>query len=205
MNLEVIFKELVQYYTNNHLLINELWDNINSNYSQKNRHYHNLDHLENLYKKLYPYRDKFKNWNIVLLSIFYHDIIYNTLKSDNEEKSAQAALKSLTTIQIPQSEIDICVEMILATKKHSVSNNLDINYFTDADLSILGANWEEYEQYFKNVRKEYWFYPSFLYHPGRKKILQHFLSMERIFKTEEFFDLYEYPARTNIQREIDLL
>ncbi|MFD2921463.1 hypothetical protein ACFS6H_17175 [Terrimonas rubra] len=101
--------------------------------------------------------------------------------------------------------ISNCAAQILATKAHQASTDPDTNYFTDADLSILGQPWEVYETYYKNVRKEYAMYPDFLYNPGRKKVLQHFLSMDRIFKTNHFFGLLEAPARANLQREWTLL
>jgi predicted metal-dependent HD superfamily phosphohydrolase len=91
----------------------------------------------------------------------------------------------------------------MATKGHTFSDDPDTNLFTDADLSVLGKPWPTYEAYFKNVRKEYAIYPDFLYKPGRKKVLQHFLTMPRIFKTEYFYDAYESNARENITRELE--
>jgi predicted metal-dependent HD superfamily phosphohydrolase len=52
------------------------------------------------------------------------------------------------------------------------------------------------------VRREYSIYPDLLYKPGRKKVLQHFLNMEHIFKTIHFYTLYEQNARNNLNREI---
>ena len=37
------------------------------------------------------------------------------------------------------------------------------------------------------------------------KALQHFLTMENIFKTEYFYQKFEETARKNIQKEIELL
>ena len=62
-----------------------------------------------------------------------------------------------------------------------------------------------YDTYCQQVRKEYSIYPDFLYKPGRKKVLEHFLNMERIFKTTYFFDLYEAQARENLRRELSSL
>ena len=87
-------------------------------------------------------------------------------------------------VSAPQETIVLCKEQILATKSHVKSTDSDTNFFTDADLSVLGQSWEVYSIYYKNVRKEYSIYPDLLYNPGRKKVLQHFLSMARIFKTE---------------------
>ena len=79
------------------------------------------------------------------------------------------------------------------------------NFLLDADLAILGKDWETYENYIKQIRKEYSIYPDFLYNLGRKKILIHFLEFEEIFKTEHFKAKYEKIARENIQKEISML
>jgi predicted metal-dependent HD superfamily phosphohydrolase len=95
--------------------------------------------------------------------------------------------------------------MIIATNGHEVSQNVDVNYFTDADLSILGAPPAEYEQYTKDVRKEYSIYPDILYKPGRKKVLKHFMEMPTLFKTEFFRNRLESQARSNIAWEMEAL
>lgn len=73
------------------------------------------------------------------------------------------------------------------------------------DLKILSKDWEDYSIYFQQIRKEYSIYPDFLYNPGRKKALQHFLEHDYIYQTETFRNLYERQAKRNIQKEIDLL
>ncbi|MDX2245424.1 MAG: hypothetical protein SF052_01505 [Bacteroidia bacterium] len=83
-----------------------------------------------------------------------------------------------------------------------MSPDNDTNLFTDADLSILGQKREIYHAYSTNVRKEYAIYPDILYNPGRKKVLQHFLAMEQIFKTPHFQEKYEAQARANLEEEL---
>lgn len=93
-------------------------------------------------------------------------------------------------------------EQILATKSHKKSDDEDTNFLLDADLSILGKSPQVYLEYTKQIRKEYSIYPDFLYKPGRKKVLQHFLALENIFKTEYFKNKYESQARENIEFEL---
>jgi predicted metal-dependent HD superfamily phosphohydrolase len=188
--------------TGNKKLIEKLLAEIVQQYSKSNRHYHNLAHLESLYSNLLGVADKINDWQIILLSIAYHDIVYNTHKQDNEEKSAQLARSRLTQIGLSSTKIETCCSQILATKGHSISIDSDTNYFTDADLSVLGTSEAIYNEYKKAIRKEYKFYPEFLYNPGRKKVLAHFLSMPRIYKTEYFFNRCETEARANIQQEL---
>lgn len=203
--LKETFKKLLESYTNNSILINELWNEIECRYSSKKRFYHTLQHLENLLTQLTEVKGKIKNWDIILFTLFYHDLIYNPIKSDNEEKSAELAQKRMLQISLSNEDIELCKNQISATKSHNISPNTDTNYFTDADLCVLGQSWQLYSMYFKNVRKEYSIYPDFLYNPGRKKVLKHFLAMDKIFKTDYFFDKFERQARLNLEEELKLL
>lgn len=203
--LKETFIELLTNYTDNESLKNELWTEIDKNYSSKKRHYHTLEHLNNLLYQLTAVKSEIKNWETILFTLFYHDIIYNSLKSDNEEKSAELAEKRMKQIPVSKDKIELCKKQILATKSHIKSTDSDTNYFTDADLSVLGQNWETYLLYCKNVRKEYSIYPTLVYNPGRKKVLNHFLSMDRIFKTDFFYNKFELQAKQNLQQEIESL
>ncbi len=204
-NLKEIFSNLLINYTTNSSLINELWDEVEKNYSGKKRHYHTLLHLDNLFTSLTEVKSEIQYWESTLFTLFYHDIIYTTLKSDNEENSALLAEKRMQQLSVSNDIIERCKNQILATKSHSKSTDSDTNYFTDADLSVLGQPWEIYSLYYKNVRKEYAIYPDFIYNPGRKKVIQHFLSMNSIFKTDYFYNKYEKVAKENLMKELSYL
>lgn len=201
--LKDVFYNLLGEYTSDNTVITSCWEEIEKSYGNKKRHYHNLLHLENLFAELIRHKDQIAQWNVTLFALFYHDVVYNTLKQDNEERSAVLAAKRLSALNVPPKEIELCVEMINATKGHDFSANADVNLFTDADLSILGKDWEVYKIYFENIRKEYAIYPDLIYKPGRKKVLQHFLAMKSIFKTEAFYGKYEKAARENLERELN--
>jgi predicted metal-dependent HD superfamily phosphohydrolase len=203
--LKETFIQLIGNYTTDARLGTQLWNEIETNYSNKKRHYHTLTHLENLLQQLLAVKTKIKDWDTVLFTLYYHDIIYNPLKTTNEEKSAEFAQNRMQLAGIPQPIIDNCVNQILATKKHILSTDSDTNFFTDADLCILGQPWEMYEQYYKQVRKEYTLYPELIYNPGRKKVLQHFLQMKPIFKTDYFFEHFEGQAKENLEKELQQL
>lgn len=203
--LKQTFIALLTKYTNDQDLIAELWAEIERNYSDKKRHYHNLSHLENLLQQLTEVKPQIKDWEVVLFSLYYHDVIYNSLKSDNEQKSAELAEKRMKSIGISLEIIERCKAQIMATKAHFVSENEDTNFFTDADLFVLGQSWEMYSEYYQNVRKEYAIYPDLIYNAGRKKVLKHFLGMERIFKTDYFYLKFEQQARVNLEKELTIL
>lgn len=201
--LKETFFNLLSDYRAEEVLISKFWNEIEQHHSSKNRHYHTLSHLENLLIELTEVKHIIDHWDTILFTLFYHDIVYNATKSDNEEKSAEFAAERMSQINVPELIIGNCVDQILATQKHLSNNISDTNYFLDADLSILGQDLEVYTTYFQNVRKEYSIYPNFLYKPGRKKALKHFLNMERIFKTDHFFGKFEFKAKSNLAYEFD--
>jgi hypothetical protein len=83
--------------------------------------------------------------------------------------------------------------MFLKLESKAVGNILSLRKLQD---------WETYLDYCQKVRKEYSIYPDLLYNLGRRKVLEHFLQMKMIFKTEAFFNRFEQNARQNIGREI---
>ncbi|MBP1165330.1 putative metal-dependent HD superfamily phosphohydrolase [Chryseobacterium sp. PvR013] len=205
MNLNQQFEQLCSSLTNDLQLINSLWKEIETRYSEKGRHYHNLFHLENMFHELEAVKANISDFTAVSFSVFYHDIIYDATSKSNEEKSAVKAEKRLSEIHVNNDKISIISEQILATKSHQQSDHADTNYLLDADLSVLGKDFKTYMEYTQNIRREYSIYPDFLYKPGRKKVLKHFLELESIFKTEYFKEKYETQSKENIKAEILLL
>jgi predicted metal-dependent HD superfamily phosphohydrolase len=181
-----------------------LWTVLQTAYSSKNRHYHNLLHLENLLKELEPLKETISNWNLTILCIGYHDLVYNSKRSDNEEKSAEAFVADLRQ-HMDVASIEQGRTIILATKGHAKTQDTDTDLFTDADLSILGASPESYQLYSRQIRSEYSIYPDFLYRKGRRQVLQHFLDMDAIYKTSYFREKYEKAARLNLTNELGSL
>lgn len=203
--IEEHFKTELRKLEASESLIVKLWDEIVTNYSASSRHYHTMAHLNSMIQTLLPVRNKILDWQIVVCSIAYHDIIYNPLRKDNESKSAAFAEKRLALLGLPSSFREKCAMQILATKNHQVNEDGDTNYFTDADLAILGSDSGSYAVYTNQIRKEYSYYPDIIYKPGRRKVLQHFLQMETIFKTKHFGERYEEQARSNLTNELQLL
>jgi len=202
MILKDRFESLCLNFAEDKILIKKFWTEIEKNYSRKSRHYHNLQHLETLFEEIEHVKDKIKNFNTISFSIFYHDVIYDATSKLNEEKSADVAKERLEILGLNNEDLQQVYEQILATKSHQKSENEDANFLLDADLSVLGKTSEVYSEYTKQIRKEYSIYPDFLYKPGRKKVLQHFLELESIFKTEFFRNKYEIQARENIEYEL---
>ena len=200
--MKTVFTNLTAHYTSNPKLSEQLWNEVKTAYSNQKRYYHNLHHLEHLLNELSAVKEKIHDWNVLLFSLFYHDLVYNPLRRDNEERSIIITENRLATIDVPSDKIDACKKQILATKAHEKTEDNDTNFFIDADLSILGQDWNGYQNYVADIRKEYSLYADNLYYPGRKAVVQHFLQTDRIFKTDYFFEKYETQARQNLQHEL---
>jgi len=205
MNLRDYFFQLCSHFNQNKMLINQFWLEIEKKYTEKGRHYHNLTHLENMFSELELANDRITSFTNISFSVFYHDVIYDASSKLNEEKSTEFAKLRLEKLGVNKIDIEEVYEQILATKSHQKSGNYDTNYLLDVDLSILGKDIESYVKYTQQIRKEYSIYPDFLYKPGRRKVLHHFLELESIFKTEYFKAKYENQARKNIEFEIGQL
>lgn len=197
------FLHLVNKYSRDKELANNLWLEIFTKYSEPKRHYHTIAHLETIIMELKEVKDKIEDWDTTLFAVFYHDIIYKASNNTNEADSAKLATLRLTEIAYPSEKITKCSNMILNTKSHERSEDSDTNYLTDADLAILGSNPYDYQKYTEQIREEYSIYPNFMYNNGRKKALVHFLQMTVIYKTEHFFKEYEKQARINLANELE--
>lgn len=204
--LEHNWYSLASNYADNTLAAS-LFEDIKTHYSSKKRHYHNLSHLYKMLQQLEDYATEIKDLDSLKFSIWYHDIIYKSTNKDNEEQSALFAEKALTTTTFNHEKILNVKKLILSTKKHEliITENTDNAYLLDLDLSILGTDWNIYQQYIKNIRKEYKIYPNFMYNPGRKKVLKHFLERDTLYFTNVFKLKFEKQARENLKREIDIL
>lgn len=188
-------------FSQDSILTDLLWRKIESKYNAGSRYYHTLDHLDHVTKMLLPFKEAFSNWDVITFAIAYHDVVYKPIRNDNEERSSAFAADALGRLGVDDGYIKRCQELIMATQAHKPADD-ETNLFTDADLSILGSDPASYDLYSKNVRKEYGIFPDLIYNPGRKKVLEHFLSMDVIFKTPEFRGSLENQARENLQREL---
>jgi predicted metal-dependent HD superfamily phosphohydrolase len=203
--LKIIFFKKMLNYCNNKDLLEKTFDDLLDLYGSKNRFYHDITHIISLLKRWETSKENIEDDDVVYLAIWFHDAIFSTWKSDNEEKSAELAIEFLSQTSFPKERIEKVAQYILATKTHESNEDNDLNYFLDIDLSILGSEETIYDIYTKQISDEYSFYPTFLYNRGRKKVLTGFLEKEFIYKTAEYRSQLEEQARINIARELENL
>lgn len=197
------WEALCQRFTTDEELIKQLWCEIESAYTAKDRYYHNLDHLAYMLELANRNKQEPPQQDLLRFAIFYHDIVYKATRLDNEEQSAALAVERLRGLDLSEVDLMRVKEMIIATKSHQTQADDLNNLLIDLDLAILGADQERYDRYSQGVRKEYSIYPDLLYRSGRKKVLQHFLTQPHIYKTPAFRGAFEEKARENLQRELE--
>ncbi|MDJ0580852.1 hypothetical protein [Crocosphaera sp.] len=203
--LKNIWLNLVSYNHSNLVFCQESWSEIETAYGQLSRYYHNLSHLIHLLNLAFQYQNNIQDFDTLLFSIFYHDIVYQIPGENNELKSADIAKKRLLMINYPTQKIKKCFSQIIATKNHSAKKELDINWLLDLDLAILGTQRNQYIEYTKKIRQEYAIYPDKIYNQGRSKILNTFLQQKTLYKTQLCQERFEQTARNNLIWELELL
>ncbi|MCA0428592.1 MAG: hypothetical protein LCH37_14255 [Bacteroidetes bacterium] len=170
-------------------------------YGSTSRHYHNLIHITSMFEMLIPIEVKFKNPLAVYLAVIFHDWIYDSTKSDNEEKSAEVAAKFVKALpNLASLDVEIS-QLVMCTKNHEPTHS-DSAFLIDADLAILGAPVADYLKYSKQIRLEYAWVSENEYREGRKKVITKFLQRTSLFHTGHFKELFEEQARFNLQAEL---
>lgn len=180
------------------------WQRLAAAYQAPGRHYHTLQHIENLLNRVEaaPLHDPV----VVQLAVWFHDAVYNARRSDNEARSAAEALAFLQNSLLEPARQQRVAFLIERTADHTQPqppDDTDLFYFLDADLSILGAPAAEYWAYARQVRQEYRHVPALLYHPGRRKVLAKMLAAPVLFRTPALRAELDAAARLNLQAEID--
>ena len=172
-------------------------------YQSPMRHYHNLQHLQQMLTLLETIH--LNDRACVTLAVWFHDAVCNARRGDNEEKSAQWAVSSLLKLGIPTAQIDRISYLILATQSHhSNTEDPDCQALLDCDLSILGTPPDQYQTYALAIRQEYHWVSDDAYRTGRSRVLQQFLGRDRIYHGRELHAC-ETRARQNLTTELATL
>jgi predicted metal-dependent HD superfamily phosphohydrolase len=179
---------------------------LTARYAEPQRHYHTLDHVAAVLDTINSLLPEGSPSPALALAAWFHDAVYDTHADDNEEKSAQLARTRLEPLHVPEDVLRECARLILLTKTHVVEERDRAGrVLIDADLAILGAEEDLYDQYARAIRSEYAWVPDAAYRAGRRRVLERFLARPRIYATEEMFVRAEAQARLNLRRELAAL
>ncbi|MFX5734992.1 metal-dependent hydrolase, partial [Acinetobacter baumannii] len=92
---------------------------------------------------------------------------------------------------------------ILATQKHALTDEIDLQFLLDIDLAILAATPERFIQYERQIQREYCWVDSEVYSIKRKEVLIHFYQSEPLYQTAYFQKNFELNAKDNLRQILE--
>jgi len=171
-------------------------------YTAPGRHYHNLAHIEDCLAALArSEHHSERDHEILTEAIWWHDVVYDPARSDNEERSAQAAEQNVA----PDLRDEVA-RLIRLTRTHDVAVDDRLGaILISIDLSILGADAAAYDAYAAAIRREFSHVPDEPYRQGRAAVLARFAARPVIYPDAGFAARLDSRARANIARELAAL
>lgn len=183
----------------------DTYDKLISNYKQKHRHYHDVNHIKAVLEHLDNAKYLASDCRAVEFALWFHDAIYNVFSSKNELDSANWASSFLLANGINNEFSNKVHALVMATCHNTMPIDQDEKLIVDIDLSILGSSPKTYNMFEEWVRKEYKIIPKFIYNAKRKAILTSFLERDRIYFHDYFYEKLERGARINLTHAIRVL
>lgn len=190
-------------------------------FTEPHRKYHNFKHIEQLLILTRQFREHISHLELVTLSIWFHDLVYDSNSKNAGQNEDASALEFLSfasgsekffdqTAPLPNwivNKEEVAV-WIRETARHTSTSfesqfEKDFHLFLDFDLSILGSSRREYDDYASSIRAEYAHVPEEVYCKTRANFLKGLLMhAENIFKTEVMKKEFGKSAIDNLTREI---
>lgn len=174
-------------------------DELIAAYTAPRRHYHDLTHIEDCLGALAGVDNlSVAEREILTEAIWWHDVVYDPTRSDNEEQSAR-----LAEAHIRPDLRYVVGRLIRLTKTHQVASDDRLGaVLISIDLSILGAEPARYDAYAAAIRKEFAHVGDRDYRAGRARVLGQFAARPVIFPDAAFAARYDRQARENLAREL---
>ena len=141
--------------------------------------------------------------DIIELSIWFHDAIYDIAASDNEAQSARW-FSSLADNKLNPDIIDAVNRCILFTTHQDKPADQCSLYMVDVDLSGFGQDWEGFSADGRKIREENNHLDDEAFVDGQVKFMNRLLNRSCIFYTEYFNTRLENRARQNIIRQLEI-
>lgn len=166
-------------------------------YTEPHRHYHTIEHVADMLAMGAPLGLSDEQ----LLAIWFHDAIYDPLRRDNEEQSAQLAVAMLRAEGWAPERIATVATIVRDTERHAPSIDAS-RLVIDLDLASLAIEWPAFEANRVKIRNEYRAVPEQDYRAGVRSFAESFLARPRIYWTD-WGQENEARARDNLGRLLD--
>lgn len=177
-----------------------------ASYAHPDRGYHDSRHLAEVLERIHELAANGTEFDrmAVVLAAWFHDSVYDA-QPDAEKRSAAWASEALPTLVEP-ALVDEVVRLVLLTEHHK-PNDRDRNgcALSDADLAILAAPRERYDEYVASVRREWAHVSDADFATGRAAILRDLLGKPHLFQTAYARAAWEDAARANVEAELGTL
>ncbi|ESK46512.1 HD domain-containing protein [Acinetobacter oleivorans] len=180
----------------------KIYDELIAAYSEKQRAYHTVQHIYECLNLLESIRSELNDAHAVALALWFHDAIYDPKAKNNELKSAEL-FEQYMAQYLPVNTVQKIKRWILATQKHALTNETDLQFLLDIDLSILAATPERFIQYEQQIQKEYAWVDPEVYLIKRKEVLVHFYQSEPLYQTTYFQKNFELNAKQNLKQILE--
>jgi len=178
---------------------------LQSAYSQKHRAYHTSRHIDECLLLLDEFKHLGKYPAEVECALWFHDAIYEPMSKSNEERSANWVAEFGGRVGLAPEALARIRAHIMATRHVALPADDDSRLVVDIDLAILGAVPSRYDEFERDVRREYRWVPGIVYRQKRAAILQSFLDRPRIYHWEPVYGRFEGNARSNVSGAIQTL
>jgi len=186
--------------------VDELLAALDRAWGESHRAYHTGEHLMACLALLDEFREYANEPDEVEIALWFHDAIYDTTATDNEERSAAWAETALRSFGVASARIERIAAMIRATRDHVVPPSVpDAALLIDIDLSILGSSPDEFDRYDRAIRQEYAWVDEDMWRAGRAAVLRRFLDRPAIFSTVALRERFQARARDNTARALAAL
>jgi predicted metal-dependent HD superfamily phosphohydrolase len=180
------------------------WAAVVAAWSEPHRRYHDLAHLAAVLGLVGELGGAAADLDAVRLAAWYHDVVYDPERSDNEQLSAQRARAGLRGL-VTDERLDEVERLVLLTAGHDPApGDTNAAVLCDADLAVLAAPPESYAAYASAVRLEYGHLGDQEFTNGRIAVLEHLLALPTLYRTEAALPWTD-TARANLTAELTLL
>ncbi len=158
-------------------------------WNESHRAYHTQNHLLDLIEQINENKSQYKSqkdYDKMILCALFHDCVYDPMRNDNEEKSAEFFMNCCQ--EKNQDILDI-KQMILDTKTHEATTPLS-EKFNELDMNIVERDFNQLLEWERGIREEYKAYGD-MYKMGRIQFLESLLD-KYPHNTENLLKLIDY-------------
>jgi predicted metal-dependent HD superfamily phosphohydrolase len=181
------------------------WAALVDAWGQPHRRYHDLAHLAAVLGVVAQLESTATDPAAVRLAAWYHDVVYDPTRTDNEQVSADRARAGLRGL-VPDERCAEVERLVLLTAGHDPSPD-DVNgaVLCDADLAVLATPPQAYAAYASAVREEYAHLSDDDFIRGRIAVLESLVALPALYRTPEAAEQWTAPAAANLTAELTLL